>query len=99
MTPILEFAQFRLIPGADPAALTTAARAMGPWLAARPGYLARQLVQGPDGTWTDVVHWQSAEHAHAAGEALMQSPEAAPMMALIDPASVVLRHDSLVLVG
>lgn len=95
--PVMENVSFRLAPGTKPDDFLSAARAIQSWLLTQPGFVSRRLTQGTDGTWTDLVEWRSLAQATAAGEAIMALPEAQPMMRSIDPASVALRHDRLVL--
>ena len=93
--PCVEVVTFRLVAGADDAAFIEAARATEAPLAGQPGFLRRRLVQAADGQWTDWVEWRDAASAHAAAEAMMAEPAFAPFMALIDGASVIMRHEAL----
>ena len=93
--PCVEVVTFRLLPGADEAAFLVAARATEVPLREQPGFLRRRLVQGADGQWTDWVEWRDAASAHSAAEVMMAEPAFGPFMAMIDPASVVMRHDTL----
>lgn len=93
--PCVEVVTFRLVPGADVADFLTAARATEMPLRDQPGFLRRRLVQGADGQWTDWVEWRDVAAATAAAEAMMAAPAFRPFMALIDPESVVMRHDAL----
>lgn len=94
--PVVEIVTFRLTEGADPAAFRAAAAATDAILAADPAYGARLLVQGADGGWTDIVRWASAEAAGAAAARMMDDPRAAPFMAMIDAASIAMRHDAVI---
>ena len=93
--PCVEVVTFRLVPGADAADFLNAARATEIPLRDQPGFLRRRLVQGADGQWTDWVEWRDVAAATAAAEAMMAAPAFGPFMALIDPESVVMRHDAL----
>ncbi|PLL13643.1 hypothetical protein C0V75_09810 [Tabrizicola sp. TH137] len=93
--PCVEVVTFRLVPGTDPAVFITAARATEQPLRGQPGFLRRRLVLGADGQWTDWVEWRDAASAQRAAEAMMAEPAFGPFMALIDGASVVMRHDVL----
>lgn len=93
--PCVEVVTFRLLPGADAAAFLAAARATEAPLRDQPGFLRRRLVQGADGQWTDWVEWRDRAAAGAAAEAMMADPAFGPFMALIDGASVVMRHEAL----
>ena len=95
--PTVEVVTFRLVPGADPADFLIAAQATEAPLRAQAGFLRRRLAKGADGQWTDWVEWQDAQSAEAAAGAMMAEAAFAPFMALIDPASIVMRHDALAL--
>lgn len=94
--PCVEVVTFRLVAGADPAAFLAAARATEGPLRAQPGFLRRRLVLGAEGQWTDWVEWRDAASAQAGAEAMMAEPAFGPFMALIDGASVAMRHDALI---
>ena len=95
-TPVVEIVTFRLVPGADPAAFRAAAAATDAVLAADPAYGARVLLRGADGAWTDMVRWASLAAAEAAAARMMADPRAVPFMAMIDPATIAMRHDALI---
>jgi len=95
-TSVAEVVSFRLMDGADPAAFARAAQGTEALLRATPGFIRRRLVQAKDGQWTDWVEWQDLAMAHAAADAVMAAPEFAPFMALIDPATVTMRHDAVI---
>lgn len=95
MAPCVEVVTFRLVAGASDTAFIEAARATATPLRNQPGFLRRRLAQGADGQWTDWVEWRDAASAHAAAEAMMAEPGFGPFMAMIDGASVVMRHDAL----
>lgn len=93
--PVLEVVSFRLTPGTTDAAFLAAARATEAPLRRQPGFLARQLTRAGDGTWTDHVTWASLPQAMAAAEAMMAEPAFGPFVALIDPSSMQMRHDTI----
>lgn len=90
---VLEIVNFRLTPGTPDAAFLDAAQATAQPLRAQPGFQRRILIRAADGTWADHVHWASLPQAMAAAEALMADPAFGPFMALIDAASVTMRHE------
>lgn len=92
----IEHVTFRLIPGTDRAAFLDAARATEATLRRQPGFQARMLTEGPDGTWSDIVTWASHPQALAAADAVISDPGFAPFAALIDMGSVRMSHASLV---
>lgn len=69
---IVEWAPFRMRDGVDEATLLAAAdRVQREFLAARPGFLRRELLRDAEGGWVDLVHWQDGASAQAAAEAAM----------------------------
>ena len=95
--PVTEIVTFRLAAGISEKAFLTAARATGPLLAAEPGFVSRRLSRGEDGTWTDHVAWTDLARAEAAARRIMAAPAAAPFLMAIDPASIVMRHERLLM--
>ena len=96
-TAIAEIVTFRLAPGTAEAPFLAAAAATQAWLAGAPGFLSRRLSRGDDGIWTDHVAWASRSAARAAARAFPTEPRAQAFMACIDPDSIAMRHDSLIL--
>ncbi|MDN3685620.1 hypothetical protein QW180_26850 [Vibrio sinaloensis] len=47
--------------------------------------------------WTDVVYWDSMEAAQAAGQQFASCEDCAPLMALIDPATVDMQHQTIMM--
>ena len=88
---------FRLAAGVTDAAFLAAARATGPLLGAEPGFLSRRLSQGADGAWTDHVAWTDMARAEAAAARIMEAPAAAPFLMAIDPVSIAMRHERLLI--
>jgi hypothetical protein len=93
--PVLEVVTFRLAEGVSDAAFLAAAEATAAPLRRQPGFVARSLTRRADGGWTDLVTWTSLSAATAGAEAMMADPAFGPFVALIDPASVEMRHDAL----
>ncbi len=89
---VAEIVTFRLVAGTKPADFVTAARAIEPMLRATGHVLSRTLSGGEDGVWTDHITWTTMEAAKSTAEAMMADPVAAPMMQMIDPEHVQMRH-------
>jgi hypothetical protein len=90
---VVEIATFRTQAQVRVADVVIAAQRLDAFLGACPGFVARHLSCGADGIWTDHVLWTSLGAAEEAGRRVMDDPRAAPFMALIDAASVAMRHD------
>jgi hypothetical protein len=94
---VAEIVTFRLAAGVTDPAFLAAARATGPLLATEPGFLSRRLSAGADGTWTDHVVWTSLAEAEAAAARIMAAPAAQPFLMAIDPASIAMRHEPILM--
>lgn len=90
--PVAEVVTFRLIAGADPETFTKAAEAMMPFLQSSGAMTGRVLSCDPDGLWTDHITWTSLEAAQSAAKEMFERPEAEPVMQMIDPEGMVMRH-------
>lgn len=95
--PVAEIVTFRLIDGANANEFASAANALTPFLAQTKAAGARVLSVGEDGVWTDHIQWSSLAAAKDAAARLMSLPEAAPMLAMIDPDTVTMRHAPILL--
>ena len=93
MNHIMEIARFSVVDGVESDTVPDRARIIDGWLGRQTGFVRRTLV-GPDdeGRWTDLVEWRSRDDAMAAAAAIGQDPELEPFMAIIDSASVEMRH-------
>ncbi|MGC1505064.1 MAG: hypothetical protein WA782_13120 [Sulfitobacter sp.] len=89
---VAEIVTFRLAQGTDIDAFVTAARAIEPMLKASGTVLSRTLSCDDAGTWTDHITWTTMAAAKSTAAARMADPCAAPMMQMIDPAHVTMRH-------
>ncbi|RID93850.1 hypothetical protein D2N39_02855 [Gemmobacter lutimaris] len=95
-TTIAEIVQFHLIEGTQPVQFLAAAEGTEALVKTQPGFLARYLMQGEDGSWTDLVFWSDIMAAQAAAATVVKDPAFAPFMALIDGATVKMRHDRVI---
>jgi len=98
MAETLEIVTFRLKPGTE-AGFATNNEVITDWLARQPGFLRRHLGKRDDGTWVDVVRWQSMEQALAAADRIMAEIGDSEAMRAIDPATVDMRHAEVVSAG
>ncbi len=91
-TRVMEIVSFRLNEGVDAEEFRQAAKAIDSLLHGRGTATARTLVVDDDGLWTDIVEWSTMEEAKSAAEELVKDPLFAPLGAMIDGASVQMRH-------
>jgi hypothetical protein len=92
----IELVSFRLKAGTDRDSFLHGARRTEALIRRQPGFQGRMLTEASDGTWRDVVTWDSHDTALQAAEKVMADPEFAPFVAMIDPATVSMSHSALV---
>lgn len=81
---VVELAPFRVADGVTREALLSASdQLQAEFLAQQPGFVARELLEGADGQWTDLVHWRSRADAERVLQAAMTSPVCAKYFALM----------------
>lgn len=91
-TTVAEIVTFRLVAGTTPDAFLTAAQAIEPMLKATGHVISRTLSCDEDNLWTDHITWTSMAAATSTANAMMADPVAAPMMQMIDPEGMQMRH-------
>ncbi|MDX8445789.1 antibiotic biosynthesis monooxygenase family protein [Mesorhizobium captivum] len=96
MTETLEIVSFRLKPEAA-ADFVAQNGVVTDWLARQSGFLSRHLGERDDGSWVDVVRWQSLEQAQAAAQRIMAEIGDCEAMRAIEPASVEMGHATIAL--
>jgi hypothetical protein len=90
--PVMELVTFRINAQVSPDAFVAASAAVSTWARAQPGFQSRALSRSEDGTWFDVVLWNSAELAQAAAEKMMIEMGTSDFMTMIDPSSIQMQH-------
>ncbi len=84
-TRVVEWAPFTVKPGVSEAALTEASRDLQEtFLARQPGYLRRELVRDPAGSYVDLVWWTDVASASAAMARAADSAACQMYFALMD---------------
>lgn len=94
---IAEIVRFRLNDGVTDAGFLDATRRMQPVVEAAPGYVSRRLSKNADGSWTDYVVWTDLANAQSAATTIFENPEAEAFGKAIDPASVDMRHETILM--
>lgn len=88
---VLERVRFQTLPNTDEAAFLKAVESTSAWAKKQPGFMYRTLVKDGD-HWEDLVYWDNAANAKAAGEAFMGASENADLASMIAPDTVVMSH-------
>jgi hypothetical protein len=97
MSPnIIEIVSFKLVKGAEDAAFLKAVEATNTFLKSQKGFVARRMSRDETGTYIDHVEWATLDNAKAAVELSMQQPDLVPFLQMIDPNSMSMRHNALV---
>ncbi|MCG9581039.1 hypothetical protein L1D13_10670 [Vibrio tubiashii] len=98
MKSVIEIVRFKLLENATSEQLVSASEQSQKFVSSLNGFEYRSLSFDQDsGTWTDVVYWDSMDNAKAAGEQFMASEDCKPLMALIDPESVIMQHQAIMM--
>ena len=93
---IVEVSQFRLVPGADERAFIDAAEeTQSGFLAKQEGFVSRDLLRAEDGSWMDIVRFETGEAARAAFEGFAGHPGVKTFESMLDPSSVSMTHWSV----
>lgn len=95
MSDAIEMVQFQLNPGVSVADFLAANQAIGDWVSRQPGFRYRSLSRQEDGTWIDIVYWDSMATARAAGEAFAKEQGKSSFLAMIDPRSIRMNHSEV----
>ncbi len=92
MSGTIEMVSFKLNTDASEQAFLDSNQALEAWVVKQPGFQYRALSKQEDGTWVDLVFWESLEQAQQAGAAFMAAAELKAMLAFIDKDSVSMQH-------
>ena len=93
---IVEIVSFRLAAGISDDKFVAAVQASNDFIQKQPGFIARRLSKADDGTWTDHIEWATLELATSAAESFMMEKTLAPFMMAIDPISINISHNKLI---
>lgn len=94
MQPTLELVTFRLVRGSGQQ-FVDANTAVSDWLKRQPGFVSRHLAERDDGSFLDIVFWQSHEAALAASAKMMEEMAQDEAMTMIDPMGLEMNHATI----
>lgn len=89
---VIEVVLFELKEGVSPEEFIASATATEEKVRQYSGFIKRQLSQGENGHWVDLVWWESLEEAHHAAENIMKDTSCAPFMQAINPDTIQMLH-------
>lgn len=90
---VVETSQFKTKTGVSDAQLLAASQeAHDGFLSKCKGFVSRELLKADDGTWLDIVHFETMEDAQAAMQSFLGQPSTKAFEEAIDPATAQMRH-------
>ncbi len=91
---VVEVVTFKLMPGVSDADYVEATAKTGEFIGRMRGFIDRRLSKGADGVWMDYVIWADLAAAREAGAKFPQAECTADVIRMIDPATLVMRHET-----
>ncbi len=91
----VEYMHFRLVEGADPNDFLRETLAVDPILEEYDGFVARHLARNDDGSWVEVVYWETLEAAEAALPRFIEDPRTVGFLSLVDADSMSVKYSTL----
>jgi hypothetical protein len=91
----IEIVSFRLVNETSEQDFLKAIEATNNFLKSQKGFISRRLSKDDAGNFFDHVEWATLDDAKVAMESSMQKPELLPFLQMIDPASIKLFHNKL----
>lgn len=94
MSHTLEMVTFRLAHGSGQQFLDANA-AVNDWVKQQPGFVSRHLAERDDGSYVDIILWQTREAALAASGKFMAELAQSEAMTMIDPMGLEMSHGNI----
>ena len=89
---VIELVEGKVKEGVDPQEYIKASDSLMTDLSGLDGYIRREVWQGEDGRFVDVIYWDSLEKAQRAAELFPTLPSAKLFESLLDFGSLSMRH-------
>ena len=90
----IELVTFRLQKG-DTQGFVDANASINDWLKRQPGFVSRHLAERDDGSYLDIVFWQTHADALAASTKMMEEMAQSEAMTMIDPMGLDMSHGTI----
>jgi heme-degrading monooxygenase HmoA len=90
----IELVTFRLQKG-DTQGFVDANASINDWLKRQPGFVSRHLAERNDGSYLDIVFWQTHADALAASTKMMEEMAQSEAMTMIDPMGLDMSHATI----
>jgi len=91
----LERVSYQLKAGVNLEEFVKANEAISNWAKTQPGFQYRSLSQQEDGSWLDLVFWQSKEQAEAAMAKSQQEPLFGSFMEYVQEGTIDMGHNKI----
>lgn len=91
-TAAIEMVLFTPVTGLTNEEVIRSLESLNPILNTFPGFISRRVCRRDDGSWMDLVTWESMELAKAAAENIMSYPDAAKAFEVIEEKSIRMNH-------
>lgn len=91
----VEYLHFELIEGANPDDFLRETLAVDSILEGYDGFVARHLARNDDGSWVEVVYWETLEDGEAALPRFVEDPRTKGFLALVDGDTLSVTYSSL----
>src|SRR5258705_6015076 len=94
--PTVKVIEYKLAENADREAFLTASAAVTPAIKTLKGFIKRELLEGEDGRWRDIVYWESRRDADQSEVEISELPACVTCIALMDHSDMTVTHFVLV---
>lgn len=95
MTTIVETVTYKLAGGIDRNDFLKANEAMTSWLSRQSGFQYRSLSEKDDGSWLDIVYWNSKAEVEAAEVSFQKEMMATDFYMMVDPNSLEMERSAV----
>ncbi len=91
----VEYLEFNLVEGANPDDFLRETLSMDAILEDYPGFVARHLARNDDGSWVEVVYWETLEDGEAALPRFVEDERTKGFLSLVDGDSLSVKYSTL----
>ncbi len=96
LNPVMELVTFKINANCTPEAFAAACEPVNVWVRTQPGFQSRTVSRNQEGTWFDVIFWDSAESANTAAAKIMVELGKSEFMTMIESSSIQMQHPQIV---
>ena len=91
----VEYLHFTLVDGTNPDDFLRETLLVDPILEDYSGFVARHLARNDDGSWVEVVYWETLEDAEAALPRFVEDPRTKGFLSLVNGDSLSVKYSTL----